>query len=213
MSGLIGQQFGMLTVVGKAEPSPDGQVIWRCRCECGRETLVRGGNLRNGHTKSCGCYRERLRPGLHKTHGESKTRLYKIYHGMKKRCYNPNAQFYERYGGRGITICDEWLNSFEVFREWALANGYRDDLSIDRIDNDGNYEPRNCRWEASKRQRRNRRDVIEVEYRGQKMCLADAAKMAGIPYNTVRKRIKSSGWDVNRALSEPLRRKEVCQKN
>lgn len=208
LNDFTGQRFGMLLVVKREGSTPSRQALWLCKCDCGKETLVTSGNLKRGHTRSCGCYREQVRPNLHRTHGGSGSRLYKIYHGMKKRCYNPKARFYERYGGRGITVCDEWLSGFEVFREWALANGYRDDLSIDRVENDGPYAPWNCRWEKSKAQRRNRKDIIAVVFRGEEMCLEDAAKIAGIPYITARKRIKDLGWDIDKALSTPVRRKK-----
>lgn len=207
MNELAGLRFGHLTVLEKSQIVRGRQRLWKCVCDCGKETFVAGGNLRSGHTKSCGCYRESGRANLHRTHGGSRSRLYEIYHGMKKRCYNPNCKAYARYGGRGITICDEWLDSFESFREWALSNGYQDNLSIDRIDNDGLYAPENCRWESSATQRRNRDDIAEIEYMGEKMCLSDAADLAGIPVKTVRKRIFVLGWSADRALSEPVEKR------
>lgn len=158
---LTGQRFGRLTVVSRAENDKNKNPRWLCRCDCGHQTIVLGHLLRNGNTQSCGCLSHEqhsaLMKEMNKVHEWTGTRLYRIWGAMKSRCYNPKQRNYKHYGGRGITICDEWLYDFVAFRDWALANGYCEDLTIDRIDNDKGYSPDNCRWTTMKEQRLNQR--------------------------------------------------------
>lgn len=154
---MTGQRYGRLVVLGYAGTRNHREAQWLCKCDCGEKTIVTRSNLKNGNTMSCGCYGRERKSQANKTHGETGTRLYRIWKAMHTRCYNTRAYGYKYYGGRGIRISDEWRDSFESFRDWALANGYRDDLTIDRIDTNGNYEPSNCCWATMAEQNKNKR--------------------------------------------------------
>ncbi|MDD3229176.1 MAG: hypothetical protein PHE09_08145 [Oscillospiraceae bacterium] len=150
-----GLRFGRLTAIKMVGASSGGDAQWECCCECGNTTVVKYGHLKSGAVQSCGCMKKEP-----KTHGlttdGNRPRIYGIWEGMKQRCSNPNVDRYNRYGGRGITVCDEWQEDFKTFYDWAMANGYQDDLTIDRKDNNGNYEPGNCRWVTNADNIRNR---------------------------------------------------------
>ncbi len=158
---LTGKRFGRLTVIEKSE-SKNGFASWLCECDCGEKCVVCGRALRIGKTKSCGCLRRETTAKTRKKHGKKNSRLYRIWTAMKARCTNPQNKRYIHYGGRGIKVCSEWMNSFEAFYEWAMENGYKPDAkrgecTIDRINNDGDYCPANCRWATTAEQNQNKR--------------------------------------------------------
>ena len=159
------------------------KIYWHCLCDCGKTTDVQSSKLISGKIVSCGCYRmKHLKDigDLNRTHNKSNTRLYKIYLNMKSRCNNPNIHNYNRYGGRGISVCKEWSDDFMVFYKWAIENGYSDDLSIDRINNDGNYEPSNCRWVNAKDQANNRSTSRYIDVDGEKLTVAQFSEAYNI---------------------------------
>ena len=162
---MTGRHIGRLLVIEECGRDSRGRVLWRCRCECGNEVIVRGDSLRHEDTTSCGCYhRERLAEA-NTTHGMHKTRLYKTWSDMLKRVgaiKGASEEIKHNYQDRGITVCDGWL-VFENFRDWALSHGYSDDLEIDRIDNDKGYCPENCRWVSRRENTNNRRNTIRLE--------------------------------------------------
>lgn len=204
---LTGKKFDKLKVVSRADDyiKPNGHKIiqWHCVCECGNEVTVRAEYLTSGHTKSCGC--KRLVSHT-KTYGQTNTRLYKIWIGIKERCCNPKRNNYYLYGGRGIKLCDEWLN-FENFYHWSVNNGYSNELTIDRIDNDLDYSPSNCRWATNKQQSNNRRSNRIIKYNGESHTLQEWSKITGINSNTIRMRIDKYGWSVEKALFYPSTKK------
>jgi len=153
---LTGQRFGELTVLYQV-PSRDRNSSWLCQCDCGKKTIVRAPNLKFGGTRTCGCGVARATVKRCTKHGESHSKLNYIWTAMKERCFNPNNKSYDNYGGRGITVCDEWKNDYAAFSKWSKENGYREGLTLDRINNDGGYSPDNCRWTTYKVQSNNRR--------------------------------------------------------
>lgn len=188
---LTNRRFGMLVAKERVKsPNGDKKSYWLCECECGNTIITRKDSLENGHAKSCGyCL-----PNSGKLkHGYSRTRLYSAYSSMKDRCYNPKANAYPLYGGRGITVCDEWLNDPQKFFQWSYENGYEDgksraEQSIDRINNDGNYEPSNCRWTDKDTQNYNKRDTRKVYINGGEKTLFDLHNEYGISITTLRTR-------------------------
>lgn len=189
----IGKKFGKLTILYGDDTTTSLCKKYYCKCDCGKIKSINMSQVINGIIKSCGCLQKektkKIKPNL--KHGKSQTRIYKIWNAMKDRCYNENHVQYYLWGGKGIKVCDEWLNDFMNFYNWSMKNGYADNLSIDRIDGDKNYSPLNCRWSTKKQQARNINTNINVEYKGETHCLAEWSEILGIKSSTLYWRYKN----------------------
>ena len=207
MEDLTGKRYGRLTVTGFSRcekvSSSQYRYYWNCLCDCGTEKEILVNSLRSGATRSCGC----LCKERHiKKHGMSTTRLFWVWHGMMERCSNKKSLSYKHYGGKGIQVCDEWKDS-TAFIKWALENGYKDNLTIDRIDSNKNYEPDNCRWVGWKVQANNTSRNHYLTINGETKTLAQWSEFYGVPYKYVHKRV-SLGWTYEEAVSRPVRKCE-----
>ena len=202
-------RFGRYTVIKRGEdriePSGRHKIMWLCRCDCGVERLIHGDNLRNGRTKSCGCLQKDLQSVKQGTHRESDTPLYAIWRSMKQRCGLKTDKNYNSYGGRGISVCDKWAKSFESFRDWSYDNGYYVgcNLTLDRIDNDGNYQPSNCRWVDRVVQANNRRSCRLYTYNDETHNISEWSAIYNIPYKRLHHRLTYLKWDIDKALTTP----------
>lgn len=205
---LTGRVFGRLTVIEQAEDyiTPgDGRHRhrWRCRCTCGNEVIITGQVLKSGGSKSCGCYQKELVGNMARIHGGYGERLNHVWNSMVQRCCNKNHISYHNYGERGITVCDEWRNDYAVFKEWALSAGYKEGLTLDRINNDLGYYPDNCRWVTMKEQSRNTRHNIYYTHDGETMCLSAWCEKLNLNYKKVHYRIRKRGLDFEEVILDP----------
>ncbi len=201
-----GERYGSLTIVREVEPTGSSHKRVRrflCRCDCGNEIICRLPNLKSGTTKSCGCYRKFVASNRRDCHHLQNTRIYRIWCGMKRRCYNKHNEHFDRYGGRGIIVCNEWKTDFMNFYDWAMSNGYDDKLSIDRINNEGNYEPSNCRWANQKQQVVNSSTAIKCSLGGNIVTLSDIAEILGVSFKRIRRIVcmLNNGYDISEILS------------
>lgn len=204
---VIGKKSGRLTVVSYYGKSYKGN-MWNCTCECGQTLTVATKDINSQNIKSCGCLKSDVLTKRNKgmaTHNKTNTRLYRIWGNIKDRCYNENSKDYINYGSRGITICEEWLINFESFYNWSMENGYKEDLTIDRINNDLGYSPDNCRWVSMKIQINNTRKNINITIGGITKTASEWADISGINSKTIIYRFKN-GWDEDKLLIKPNRR-------
>jgi hypothetical protein len=200
---MIGKKFGKLTVIDKL-PSDRHGARALCKCDCGATKVAYLYRLKSGANQSCGCTNRDRLTKMHFKHGMTNTRLFRIWSSMRERCTNSNAINYKNYGGRGIAICKEW-DEFIPFMEWALSNGYNYALAIDRIDNDGNYSPDNCRWVTPAENSNHKRNSVILSYGGKTQTISQWADEYGIGRSTLRNRILNYGWEISDALNTPVK--------
>ena len=210
---MTGRKFGRLTVIERAENTKHGAARWLCQCECGNKTVVIGDELRKGNTTSCGCYAKEIAKetartyiaAKNKTHGKTGTLIYKEWAEIKCRCFNKHDLSYSRYGGRGIIVCDRWRDSFEAFYEDVskLPHFGEKGYTLNRIDNDGNYEPNNIEWADAITQSNNRRNNRRISINGEMLTIAQLARCYNMPYKKLYKRLVTLHWDIEKALSTP----------
>ena len=215
VNDIVGLRFGRLTVVSyshktKRKTRKGFDHYYNCKCDCDNNCLVERSSLKFGNTKSCGCVKtEKLIKRNSETaryNGESRSkyaRLLRIHRSMCRRCYNESDESYMHYGGRGIKVCDEWLNDYFSFRNWSINNGYSDNLSIDRIDVNGNYEPSNCRWATDKEQGNNKRNNKMIEYKGEVKTLSEWCDELDIEYFRTKARLNTCHMTPEQAFELP----------
>ena len=199
---IIGKKYNYLTVLAYESNNKYGAIRLRCRCDCGNETIVLRSSVLSGHTKSCGCLKNKLQYGLDRRVNK---RLYGIWDKMRNRCNNPRNAGYRLYGKRGISVCDEWNrkpDGFYSFFIWSMNNGYAENLTLDRIDVNKGYSPDNCRWTTMKVQARNKTNSRMITYNGKTQCLKDWSEELGIKYSILQNRL-NSGWSVDKAFTTP----------
>lgn len=198
-----GQRFERLVAVRIVEKDKHRQNVWLCQCDCGSMCVTTTNRLSQGKTRSCGCLKAE---GNNKKHGMCYSRINSVYRKMKERCLNEKNPRYKDYGGRGINVCSEWMgkDGFKNFVAWAMANGYSDELTIDRIDNDGGYSPKNCRWADRRVQGRNTRRSHLITIGGETKTLAEWSELSGIPYSTLMQRINKLKWSPEDAITKEV---------
>lgn len=204
---ITGKKFGKLTAIRIDKVKrykTTVETYWLCECECGNFTSIEASKLKRGHTKSCGCLRRCSKKG-YVTKSDYR-KLYRVWIGMKSRCYNPKMDNYKYYGEKGIEVCDEWKDDFQAFYDWSMENGYDSGLTIDRINGNKNYCPENCRWVTRKEQARNTSQTKSLEYNGQTKTFSEWSEITGINKETIKQRIRT-GWSSEKALETPVRKR------
>lgn len=206
-----GQKYGKLTIIKEVSPIGNKRRIL-CKCDCGNIKEYSMDRVIHGRTQSCGCLRNEMFLTHRNNNGTSvypkeatDSKLYKIWNSMKCRCYTVSSGAYFKYGAKGIRMCDEWKNDFMAFYNWALANGYSDELTIDRIDYRGNYEPSNCRWADIRTQANNKSNVRKYEYNGELHTMTEWSEIMNINYGALWERLNVLGWSIEKALTTPVR--------
>lgn len=204
INDLTGKKFNRLTAVKLAylDKNNKNRAYWVFKCDCGNEKILSGALVKHGTQKSCGCLQKEAVQKSNKKHGEAGTKLYYVWTAMKQRCNNINNKEYKNYGGRGIKVCEEWekSNGYITFRNWALQHGYKNKLTLDRIDNDGDYTPDNCRWITARENCNNKSNNHILMYKGQKHTLSEWEDIVGLNQRILWKRLKR-GWSIEKTLT------------
>lgn len=199
---LTNQKFGKLLVLNRESNNKSGNTMWKCLCDCGNIIITSGHCLKNGYSKSCGCTRNEKIKYINYKHGKSSSRLFTIWQGMCFRCTNPKFKDYESYKGKGICICDEWKDNFQAFYDWSINNGYKENLSIDRINVNGNYEPNNCRWVNNYIQANNRTNNHHVTYHDETDTFTNMCRKLNVNVKTIYGRMKNNRRSFEQAVDE-----------
>lgn len=199
---LTNQKFGRLTATKSIGSNKNKQRVWYCVCDCGNIKNVVAADLLSGNTRSCGCLHDEGASERFGKHHGAGTILYRTWKNMKQRCYKPNNKKYCNYGGKGVRICEQWLNDFGSFQEWSHQNGYKEGLTIERKDPNGNYEPANCKWIPFSEQHLNKSNAVKITIEGKEHYLKELAEQYNIPYVTLWQRYKN-GWDLNILFKPP----------
>lgn len=198
---LTGRRVGKLTVLKRAGSDKRKHAVWNCVCDCGRIKKLSSFDLRSGNVVSCGCYHDEAARARMLKHGKSNTKLYDVWKSMKQRCNNDKSKDFRIYGEKGVAVCKEWADDFDAFYNWSLSNGYKEGLTIDRIDSNKNYEPSNCRWVDAKTQANNTSRNHFISYNGETHTMSEWSEIKGIKYSTLRSRINDYNWSIEKALS------------
>lgn len=196
---LSGQRFGRLTVKRQAGKNKWGMVIWDCVCDCGAKKTIQRSHLKSGSTLSCGCLQKQQLSERSKTHGMTGTKTHEAWRSMVKRCTYKKHTYYSKYGGRGIKVCDRWLESFENFLA-DMGECPDSKMSLDRINNDGDYEPENCRWATVYEQQNNRSNNVRHFWNGKQMTLGEISRAHNVDYDRLHTRVNQLGWSLEEAL-------------
>lgn len=220
MLDITGNRYGRLTVIREVEriryASGNSHRVWECLCDCGNIIRCTTDRLRRGNTKSCGCLRKEITSKKNYKHGGTKTKLYRIWAEMNGRCFCKTNKAYKNYGARGIRVCDEWRKNFSLFRSWAMSNGYQEGLTIERIDNNGNYCPDNCKWIPKSEQPKNRRNCHLITFNGKTQTLSEWSRELHVDRECVRNKEKILGdWTLalEAVLNSPKHKERVKIKN
>lgn len=197
---ITGNKYNMLTAIKRVYGYKESGVYWLCKCDCDNECIVKKYDLVHLKQMSCGCFQKQSAREKHTKHNMKDTKLYHVWCSMRQRCLNPNNHAYNHYGGKGVTICKDWLDDFMNFYNWSMQNGYMEGLSIDRIDNDGNYEPSNCRWATREVQQNNTSKAHKITYNGVTKSPAQWARIVDVSETTIKNRLFKRNMSVEDAL-------------